>query len=187
MKKLEEVIEGCRRGDRLAQKELYDRYSSRFNAFCRRYAADDETAKDILIEGFLDVFQCVGKYRGDGSFEGWMQTIFLRKAISFYRRNARRMQDTVSIDNRDFDMASSVDVYMQIDVRDALIEAIRELSDEERVVFNLVAVEGSSLNEAAKEIGIPESTVKTRYYRALRIVRSLIEKRLGKDNLYRNK
>jgi len=187
MKKLEEVIEGCRRGDRLAQKELYDRYSSRFNAFCRRYAADDETAKDILIEGFLDVFQCVGQYRGDGSFEGWMQTIFLRKAISFYRRNARRMQDTVSIDNRDFDMASSVDVYMQIDVRDALIEAIRELSDEERVVFNLVAVEGSSLNEAAKEIGIPESTVKTRYYRALRIVRSLIEKRLGKDNLYRNK
>ena len=72
MKKLEEVIEGCKRGDKLSQKELYDRYSSRYFVFCRRYAADDESAKDILIDGFLAVFQSVDTYSGTGSFEGWM-------------------------------------------------------------------------------------------------------------------
>ncbi len=187
MKKLEEVIEGCKRGDKLSQKELYDRYSSRYFVFCRRYAADDESAKDILIDGFLAVFQSVDTYSGNGSFEGWMKTIFLRKAIGYYRRDLKHRQNTESLEEVSQDIDSGANVEVQIDIRDALIEALRTLTDDERAVFNLVAIDGYLLVEAAAEVGIPESTAKSRYYRALETVKGLVTKRLGTEFIKRYK
>ena len=87
MDNLERVIEGCKNGDAKMQRELYQRYSPRFYALCRRYSNDDEMANSALVDGFLTVFQSIGSYRGEGSFEGWMHKIFLRKIVHVYRKN----------------------------------------------------------------------------------------------------
>ena len=46
-----QLINGCRKGDRLAQKELYERYSRKMMGVCLRYVNDRETASDLLIRG----------------------------------------------------------------------------------------------------------------------------------------
>ena len=162
------------------QKELYEMYSPRFYALCRRYTSDEESANEILADGFIAVFSEIGKYRSEGSFEGWMQTIFLRKAIKFFRDDHRRQQTFKELDSTEFD-GEYADIAVQIDIRDAMVAALQRLPDEERVAFNLVAVEDYSLAEASEEIGIPISTVKSRYYRALQTVRVFLTKRLGED------
>ena len=51
-----QLINGCRKGDRLAQKELYERYSRKMMGVCLRYVNDRETARDLLQDGFVKVF-----------------------------------------------------------------------------------------------------------------------------------
>lgn len=183
---LDTVIEGCRQGSRAMQKRLYETYSPRFYALCRRYSADDEEAREILTEGFITVFEDIGLYRGEGSFEGWMQTIFLRKAVSLYRDKKRRGRYFEPLEDSDYE-GKYADLAEQIDVRDAMIEVLQKLPKSERAVFNMVAVEEYTFEEAGEELGVSASTVKSRYYRALQTTRRLLTKRLGKEFLKKYK
>ena len=51
-----QLIEGCRKGERRAQKELYDAYSRKMMGVCLRYVNDRETARDLLQDGFVKSF-----------------------------------------------------------------------------------------------------------------------------------
>ena len=178
---IEQIIEGCRNGDKAMQKELYERFSSRFYALCRRYATDDEYARDILIDGFISIFKNIDKYNGLGSFEGWMGTIFIRTAIAYYRnkmQQQRAIQSAIENESRISETAIE-----RIDIRDALMDALRVLPDKERAVFNLVVVEEYTMREAGEAMGVSESTIKSQYYRALQTVRKVLHKRLGNNYL----
>ena len=63
-----QLIEGCRNGERLAQKELYETYSRKMMGVCLRYVSDRETARDLLQDGFVKVFTSMDSYSGLGSF-----------------------------------------------------------------------------------------------------------------------
>lgn len=71
---LEEIIEGCRRGNAEARRELYVRYGSPMYGVIRRYVSDASTAEDLLHDGFVTLYTRIGDYRGDGPFEGLVQT-----------------------------------------------------------------------------------------------------------------
>lgn len=181
MIQIEDIIEGCRNGDKAMQKELYERYNRRFYAFCRRYASDDESAREILVDGFITIYKNIDNYKGDGSFEGWMCTIFLRTAVAYYRDIVRR-RDTIK-PLGDVECEQRCDIAQEIDIRDALIEALRKLSKRERAVFNLVAVDGYTMKEVGDELGITESTAKSHYYNAVESLRRILTKRLGTNYL----
>ena len=61
-----QLIEGCRNGERLAQKELYETYSRKMMGVCLRYVSDRETARDLLQDGFVKVFTSMDSYSGLG-------------------------------------------------------------------------------------------------------------------------
>ena len=81
-----DLIEGCIRGERKMQHELYQRFASKMYGVCLRYAGSAEEAEDVLQEGFIKVFNKIGSFRGDGSFEGWIRRIFVNTAIEHYRK-----------------------------------------------------------------------------------------------------
>src|SRR5688572_14884686 len=83
-----DLIEGCIRGDRKMQYELYERFSPKMFGVWLRYAANAEEAEDILQEGFIKVFKKISSYRGDGSFEGWIRRIFVNTAIEHFRKKS---------------------------------------------------------------------------------------------------
>ena len=63
------LAEGCRKGDDMARKELYDRYAGRLLSICMRYAGDRATAEDLLHDAFLKIYGAFDRftYRGTGS------------------------------------------------------------------------------------------------------------------------
>ncbi len=163
MSELDSVIEGCKNGDAAKQRELYDRYAPRFYALCRRYAPDDAVAQEMLMEGFLNVFKYVGSFRGEGSFEGWMRSVFMRMIFKIHQRDSRYSH--VSIDADALEVQHTEDPAMRMDVRQALLDSLRCLSKEDRTLFNMIAVEEYSFVEVAQQYGIPTTTLKSRYYK----------------------
>lgn len=162
------------------QKELYDRYSKKFYMLCRRYSRDDSTAQEVLCDGFLKIFEQIDSYRGDGSFEGWMRTIVLRCATKRYRLDMRRVEmqtgdDDVQVSYDDNDHGE------RMDVRNAMVCAMRKLSDIDRQIFNLIAVEGYKFKDASSLMEVNVSTLKTHYYKTLQRMRTLLAGYLGRE------
>lgn len=186
MSNIDRVIEGCRRGDETMQRELYRLYSPRFYLLCRRYAVDDAEAQDILIEGFTRIFDNIDKYRGEGPFDRWMQSIMLRVALHTYGSRQRYRSMVLDEEHLDENAGMAVNPGYTAEVREALIESLRTLSDHDRHIVNLVLVEGYTLNEIGEMKEMNLSTVKSQYYRALRQLRRLLTRRLGVNYLKDN-
>src|SRR5579863_5894522 len=82
-----QVIQGCVTGDRKFQQALYNQFSAKMFSVCLRYANEYNSAQDLLQEGFVKVFRNIEKFRGEGSFEGWVRRIFVNTAIEHYRKH----------------------------------------------------------------------------------------------------
>ena len=74
-----ELTDRCKTGDNLARKELYERFAERMLCLCYRYAGDEETAHDLLHDGFLKVYSSISSftYRVEGSLRAWLSQCFI--------------------------------------------------------------------------------------------------------------
>lgn len=174
-----QLIEGCRKGDRLAQKQLYDSFSRKMMGVCLRYVNERETARDLLQEGFVKVFTSINSYMGNGSFEGWMRKIFVNVALEYLRRNDV-MRETVDIDDVSEYTPSGNSAISDLSAND-LLRLIHQLPVGFRTVFNLFAIEGYSHREISRMLNITESTSRSQYVRA----RQILQKRINELNLRR--
>ncbi|MCL4638598.1 MULTISPECIES: RNA polymerase sigma factor [Olivibacter] len=160
---IDDLLEGCRRGERKAQESLYRAIASKMFNLCLRYATSEMEAEDMLQNGFIKVFQCVAGFRGEGSFEGWIRKIFVNTAIEMIRKN-KRIQNTISVDAV-FDEEQQTFDMEGLEVRD-LLALIQQLPDGYRIVFNMYALEGYSHKEIAEALSISEGASKSQLSRA---------------------
>jgi len=176
------LIAGCIAGKYEAQALLYKTFSSKMFAVCLRYAQDYHTAEDLLQEGFLKVFKNLEKYRGDGSFEGWIRRIMVNTAIENYRKNVN-LYAIVEIDQEDGKTYHS-DALDNLQLQD-LMNLIQSLSSGYRTVFNLYVIEGFSHAEIAEKLGISEGTSKSQLARARYILQNKVNKSqvVAKENI----
>ena len=170
-----QLIEGCINSDRRAQKALYDKYSRRMMAVCLRYINDIEDARDLLQEGFVKLYTNIHKYTGEGSFDGWVRKIFVNSALEKLRQNdiLKNTDDISDIDYADIPDESSVS---QISSEEIMMY-VRSLPDGFRMVFNMFAIEGYSHKEIGEKLNITESTSRSQYMRARKILQKMIIKK----------
>ena len=135
-----QLIRGCRKGDRLAQKELYETYSRKMMGVCLRYVNDRETARDLLQDGFVKVFTSMDSYSGAGSFEGWMRKIFVNCALE-YLRKSDVLRESTDLDNTAELIQPDSSVISSMSAAE-LMTLVHELPTGFRTVFNLFAIEG---------------------------------------------
>jgi RNA polymerase sigma-70 factor (ECF subfamily) len=168
---LEELIRGCRKNNSLAQRELFERYSSRMLGICRRYINNLGDAEDIMINGFMKIFDKIGQYTGAGSFEGWMSRIMVNESLTHIRRN-RNMSVEVSIEKavHEPDYSSTLD-HMETE---QLLKLIDGMPIGYRTVFNLFVLEGYSHKEIAEMLDIAEGASKSQLSRAKSYLRDQI-------------
>lgn len=158
------LIESCRKGDRAAQKVLYDRLAPRMFSLCIRYVGDRDLAQDMLQEGFITLFTRLDSYKGEGSFEGWARKIFVTTVLMELRRKdtLKMSEDLESVRG----MKTEVTSQMQnIGYKD-LMRLISELPPGFRTVFNMYAIEGFSHKDIGDMLGISETTSRTQLSRA---------------------
>ncbi len=166
-----EVIEGCKRGDRHAQKLLYERFSGKMFALCSRYIKDKMEAEDVLVKAFTKILDRINQYKNEGSFEGWVRRVMVNESLSYLRRNKSMYVET------DIEAADKEPNFErlenELEAQD-LLKLISELPSGYRIVFNMYAIDGYSHKEIGEELGINESTSKSQLSRA----RAVLQKRL---------
>ncbi len=168
-----DLVEGCVGGDRKMQEQLYKIFAPNMFAICLRYAADHYQAVDMLQEGFIRVFGNIQKFRGDGSFEGWMKRIFINSAIEGYRKNLT-VNHMADVSEMESDLVQQDDFH-KLNESD-LIKMIQTLSPGYRTIFNLYAIEGYSHQEIADMLGINVGTSKSQLARARYLLQRMILK-----------
>ena len=161
--KEEDMISGCRRGMAHAQQQVFDLYSSRMYGICYRYVKDPMEAEDILVTAFTKVFERIGQFKGEGSFEGWIRRIMINEALTFLRKSRSMAIET------DLEKAETEPDYQRLSdhlEEEDLLKMIQQLPAGYRVVFNLYAIDGFSHKEIASRLGISENTSKSQLSRA---------------------
>lgn len=168
-----QLIAALRRGESRAHKVAYERFSGRMLAVCMRYCANRDDAEEVMIDGFMRVFEKISQFREDGSFEGWIRRIMVTESLMFLRKN-RQWRQEIPID----DVTVEPD-YAWADTaihENDLLRMVNQLPDGYRTVFNLYAIEGYNHAEIAELLGISEGTSKSQLSRARAILQATIAK-----------
>jgi RNA polymerase sigma-70 factor (ECF subfamily) len=173
-----DLIDGCIRGDRKKQQELYNRFAPKMYAVCLRYAGNSEEAEDILQEGFIKVFKKIESFRREGSFEGWIRRIFVNTAIEHFRRKTYLQPITEKEESTvETKYLSVLDNLAEKDI----INLVQQLSPGYRTVFNMYVVEGYTHKQISELLGISEGTSKSQLSRAKIILQELVKKYIDKQ------
>ena len=173
----EAILKGCLKNDTTAQRELYNKYSSKMLAVCYRFAHNREDAEDMLQEGFIKVFLQMHTFENRGAFEGWIRRIVVHTCINILKKN-KKFNESVDIIH-DTGLKVREDSVPAIIQAKQVVECIRLLPIGYRTVLNLYAVEGYSHREIANMLDIEESTSRSQYTRAKAMLEDiLVRKRI---------
>lgn len=180
--KEERLIRKCCQQDGKAQKALYDRYAPKMLGVCIRYVKDHDQAEDVMIGGFIKVFDKIDQFKHEGSFEGWVRRIMVNESLTFIRKNkGMYLEVDIEAANHEPDYSS---LNNQLEAED-LLKMINSLPTGYQTVFNLYAIEGYSHKEIAEKLDISENTSKSQLSRARALLqKQLIEReKLEKDKI----
>jgi RNA polymerase sigma-70 factor (ECF subfamily) len=177
----EQLVKKCVSGDNSAQKKFYDLFARKMMGVCLRYANSHEEAQDVLQDGFIKVFNKLPDFESKGSLEGWVRRIMVNTALDAYRK-AKKHQNNVDVDSVGFMLEKKDFIIESINAED-LLNIIKTIPEGYRVVFNLFAIEGYSHKEIAERLGVSESTSKSQFSRAKKMLRKLlIEKNIVEES-----
>ena len=166
----QELVEGCARNDRRAQEALYRRFFPEMLRMCRRYTRDENTAIEILNNGFLRVYKKIHTFAFKGSLEGWVRRLVYHSMADYFRDNARYLNFLVFEDRDEAVPERGHEVFYEEDI----LKAVRTLPPASQEVFRLYAIAGYSHAEIAESLEISEGTSKWHLSTARQKLRDLL-------------
>ena len=172
---IEHIIKGCVAGKNASRELLYKQFAGKMWAICLRYSQDHDQAKDILQDGFIKIFDKISQFEGRGNFEGWIRRIMVNTALAEFRKH--RYLSIEAFQNKDYDHEFSENSDCDIAVEE-LLEVIKELPPQYKMVFNLYAIEGYNHKEIGEMLGISEGTSKSNLSRAREILKAKVTLKL---------
>lgn len=167
------LIAALKRGESRAHKVVYERYAGKMLAVCTRYCANRADAEEVMLDGFMRVFEKIEQFREDGSFEGWIRRVMVTESLMFLRKSKQWRHELPLED---------VSIEPNYEWADAslnesdLLRMVGQLPDGYRTVFNLYAIEGYSHAEIAETLGITEGTSKSQLSRARTMLQGFVKK-----------
>lgn len=178
------IAQRIAKGDQQAARMLYDHTVGRMASVCGRYVSNQEDARDVLQDAYLDIFSRIGSftYRGEGSLQAWMARVVANRAIDHLR--FRRQFDEVfsAEDLPDVPDTPSDDVDIAGVPLDTVYEMIRQLPVGYRTVFNLFVFEHLSHREIAERLGIRENSSASQFHRAKNLLAERIRQYKSNHN-----
>lgn len=160
--KLTELIEQCKKGESKAQHSVFNLKKDEYFAICKRYSSNSQQAEDMLIESFTKIFQNISSF-SYGNFNLWARKIVINTCINAYYKEARRKEREIIVE--DFNETAKTEYESQFSYDD-LQYCLKQLSDNQRIVFNLYAIDEYKPREIAKILDINDDTVRTLIHRS---------------------
>jgi RNA polymerase sigma-70 factor, ECF subfamily len=156
------LIERARAGDEAAIEALIRRYARRLFRVARSVISDDERATAIVQEAYLAAFGDLSRYEPTGKFAAWLTR------LAYQHARLQRVEMRFAAANPQPATAAAADAAGELPGQRELEHAIGALPEVFRTVLVLRVLEGISGIETAASLGVHETTVRTRLYRAHR-------------------
>jgi RNA polymerase sigma-70 factor (ECF subfamily) len=177
----EELVAAFQAGDASAFDLLVSRWDRKIQGAIYRVVGASEDSRDLCQEVFLKAYRALGGFKQEARFSSWLYQIALNACRDRLRRRRGRTQ--VSLD----DLAdgereplqrgpSALDLVEAQDLARAVAAAMATLPEEQREVIALKEYQGLTFVEIAETLDVPVSTVKTRLYRGLGLLRQQLER-----------
>lgn len=185
---MEQLVLDCQRKDAKAQKRLYDEFSPLMLGVCMRYTHSRDEAQDLLHDGFIRVFDSIGRLKNPMALEDWMYHIMVNLCVNYTnRRRELQYSDLAGMDGKEGAMLTDDPFNTDPFETSEVLSAIQALPDPYGMAFNLREVEGLEFAEIAGQLGVKESTVRSAVARARKMLRAALEPKLNPENKRTNK
>jgi RNA polymerase sigma-70 factor (ECF subfamily) len=187
------LLTKARGGDFAAFEALVARFQDRVYGLAYRMLGEAHDAEDVTQQTFLSLVEHLKDFRGESAVAGWVLRIAANHALKLLRK--RRGLPTVpladpgdegygDLPHPDFIAPwrdDPADLAARREVRGLIDAALAGLDEKYRVVFVLRDVEGFSVRETAKMLGLSEANVKVRLLRARLALREKLTRALGDE------
>jgi len=167
-----QLLRDSLRGDALAQKNFFLRFSKTVYAICLRYMNNEDDAKDMLQECLIKVYQKGGEFRFEGSLEGWIRRISVNTCLDHLKKRKLAFTEDIA----DLDIAEDKPWNNSNLEYNDLVKLLYQLPVGYRLVFNLYAMEGFTHAEIADMLQISENTSKSQLFKARQWLKSKINR-----------
>jgi len=180
-----EIVNQVVSGDVNAFERLLKRYQAHVVRIVRKHIPFDKV-EEVAQDVFVRTYQSLPTFKGDDGFKQWLSTITIRTCYDFWRKHYRYREIPLSSLSEKHQVwleeatsnSSSQSFYerdSQKEAREILDWALNKLSPEDRMVLELVYLEGYSIKEAANLLGWSTVNVKVRSFRARKKLHKLIK------------
>jgi RNA polymerase sigma-70 factor (ECF subfamily) len=158
----QEIISHSGRGDKKAQRELYNLYYGKMMGICLRYAKNEDQAQEMFRQAFVFMLSRLPYYRSEMKFDEWMRDQIIESAIAFLKNKKSEYYIATTVRA---DVKPAVDLFHQapsedpnnLDVK-GYVRALQDLPPSFRTVFNMCVIDGWSSKRAADVLDISEET-----------------------------
>src|SRR5215210_1960113 len=196
------LIIACERGDENAWNDLVERFTPTVRSAARSASKNEDAAEDLAQSIWAELYGLrtrkdgmpaskLAYYSGRGSLAGWLRAVVAQLAVDVYRKQSRLVQTEEDSDldrfARDLPMADGqpasrsnpekliTNKFVESDVQAALITAVQELTDDDRLLVKLYYFDDMRLREAGAVLGVHEATASRRLTRIHGEVRERVE------------
>ena len=179
----EDLVARSRGGDVDSFNQLILRWERPIYALAYRVIGREEDARDVCQETFLRAFRALPGFRGQAKFSSWLYRIALNLCRDWVRRQRRAPTfqlpegvDPIDLVAEHGPAESIEDLVSRRELSEAVQEAMALLPEEQRTAIILKEYHGMTFQEIAEMQGCPLSTVKTRLYQGLIVLRRHLER-----------
>jgi len=183
----EELVARAQNGDADSFNQLVLRWERPVYALAYRVLGRQEDARDVSQEAFLRAYRALPRFKGQAKFSSWLYRIALNLCHDWLRRYKRTPESQIPEGMDPAEMAAerepseSVETLVARRELSAVVEdAMALLPEEQRTAIVLKEYHGMTFQEIADLQGCPLSTVKTRLYQGLSVLRRQLEKQGSK-------
>jgi RNA polymerase sigma-70 factor (ECF subfamily) len=161
-----ELLERFAAGDLEAFEVLFRQHQKEVYAWIVRIVRDTGIAEDLTVETFWRIYKHRSQFRPDGNFRAWARRISTNASLDHLRHNRQEFALPENLA-----CATNPDVAVRRETREQISKAFHELPAKYRLIATLALVEEETYGEIARAVGISESLVKVRVFRAVRMLR----------------
>jgi RNA polymerase sigma-70 factor (ECF subfamily) len=179
----EELVARAQGGDIDSFNQLIVRWERPIYALAYRVIGKEEDARDVCQDAFLRAYRALPGFKGQAKFSSWLYRIALNLCRDWVRRQRRAPVSQLPEDVDAGELAAEAgpvesieDLVARRELSAIVEEAMSELSEEQRTAIILKEYHGMTFQEIADMQGCPLSTVKTRLYQGLSLLRRRLEK-----------
>jgi len=168
------TIEKCKKGERLAYKEIYEKCIAYVYSVVSRYLNVEEDRKDTIQEIFAKVFSNIAQFdETKGVFKFWLRKITVNECLMHLRRQTKIKVHSI---NEDFDIIDTQNSKIESLTREDIMNLLKDMPQRYKLVFMAYVIDGFNHEEIGLQLGITKDTSRSQLTRSKRWIQKHISK-----------